>query len=402
MIKYFYLVVFSFGLMITDSNASVTRVTKLAKGFTGNPSLVLKHINGDAQLAAITTNFLYSCGWFDIVASSAKGTYTLKGSVDHGFLNLSVYNQANVVWFRVSEPVTADKRQTAARAVDKVLHKIFKIPGICASNIIFCAQTGRLVKNIYSCGIDGAKGKIQRLTAYRTMCVEPEWFPDGKAIVYTRYAASSADIVQTTVGGKIMSRIVAAYSGTNAGATISPNGKYMAFVASKGKMVNLYIKAVNSRARRQLTRDKYVEATPCWSRGGGQICFVSNRVTGHPRLWIMPANGGKMQRLPSIGTEAVAPSWSKDGLIAYATKMGKDYTLAIVDPRGKIPSRVLVHAAGSWESPSWAPDGRHIVCSRTYQGRSMLYIIDSWTGRTRLLLKGANNFTMPNWSNIMQ
>jgi TolB protein len=399
MIKYFFLALLSIGLSVNNINADTVRVTKQAKGFTGNPSIAFNNIKGDVQLSAMTLNFMRSSGWFKVVSPKTQSIYTLKGAVEHGFLNLSVYNQSGVVWFRVSEPVTVNKRQTAARAVDKVLKKIFKISGICTSNVLFCAQTGRRVKNIYSCGIDGAKGKVNRLTGYRTMCVEPEWFPDGKSIVYTRYAASSTDIVQTKLGKNVMSRVIASYPGTNAGAAISPNGKYMAFTASKGKMLDLYVKAVNSRARRQLTSDKYVEATPCWSPRGGQICFVSNRRTGRPGLWVISANGGTPRRLPSIGTEAVAPSWSKDGIIAYATKMGRDYTIAIVDPSGKISSRVLVKAAGSWESPSWAPDGRHLVCSRTYQGRTMLYVIDTWTGKLRLLLKGANNFTMPNWSN---
>ncbi|MCF6177433.1 MAG: hypothetical protein L3J71_16890 [Victivallaceae bacterium] len=401
MLKYFYLVLLSVGLFGTELNANTTRVTKLAKGFTGNPGMAFYKISGDAQLSAMVGQFLRSCGWFKVVAPGTKSTYTMKGAVQHGFLNLTVYNESGVVWFRVSERMV-NRRQVAARAVDKVLNKIFKIPGICNSAVLFCAQTSRKVKNIYSCGIEGAKGKVKRLTAYRTLCVEPEWFPNGKSIIYTRYATGATDIVQTQLGRKVMSRVIASYPGTNAGAAISPNGKYMAFIASKGRMVDLYVKAVGSRARRQLTADTAVEATPCWSPGGGKLCFVSNRVTGRPRLWIVSANGGTPQRIQTLGSEAVAPTWSKDGIIAYAARMGKDYTIALVDPSGKTSSRVLVKAAGSWESPSWAPDGRQIVCTRTYQGRSMLYVIDSWTGKMRLLLKGTTNFTMPNWSNVMK
>jgi TolB protein len=402
MVKYFYLVLLSVGLLSSELNANTTRVTKLAKGFTANPGIAFNRITGDAQLSAWVGQFLQSCGWFKVAPAGTKTTYALNGSVSNGFLNLTIYNESGMVWFRVSERLGGTKRQVAAKAVDQVLNKIFKIPGICNSNILFCAQTSRKVKNIYSCGIEGAKGKVKQLTAYRTMCVEPEWFPNSKSIVYTRYATGATAIVQTAFGRKIMSRIIAAYPGTNAGAAISANGKYLAFVASKGRMVDLYLKAVDSRARRQLTNDTAVDATPCWSPRGDKICFVSNRITGRPRLWIISANGGTPQRLTTLGSEAVAPSWSEEGIIAYAARMGRNYTIALVDPSGKTSSKVLVKIAGDWESPSWAPDSRHIVCSRTYNGRSMLYIIDSWTGKMRLLLKGTTNFTMPNWSKVIK
>ena len=401
MLKYFYLVLLSFGLFGSELNANTTRVTKLARGFTSNPGLAFNKISGDAQLSAWVGQFLQACGWFKVAPAGSKTTYALNGSVNNGFLNLTVYNESGMVWFRVSERLGGTKRQIAARAVDQVLNKIFKISGICNSKILFCAQTSRKVKNIYSCGIEGAKGKVKQLTAYRTLCVEPEWFPNSQSIVYTRYAIGATAIVQTALGKKIMSRVIASYPGTNAGASISPNGKYMAFVASKGRMVDLYLKAVSSRARRQLTNDTAVDATPCWSPRGDKICFVSNRITGRPRLWIIAVNGGTPQRLTTLGSEAVAPSWSQVGVIAYAARMGRNYTIALVDPSGKTNSKILVKIAGDWESPSWAPDNRHLVCSRTYQGRSMLYIIDSWTGKIRLLLKGSTNFTMPNWSNVM-
>ncbi len=400
MIKKFSLMTLLLFSLITVTSAA-TRVVKQAKGFTGNPTLSYYPLAGDRALSVWVGNFLRLCDWFKVQPTGRAATYAVKGSAGGGILTLTVYNQTGLVWFRVNEPITADRRATAARAVDKIINKIFRVPGICNSKIIFSARTGRKVSNIYSCGIEGGRGKIRRLTAYHTLCVEPEWFPDGKSIVYTRYATDRTYIMQTTVGQFVMSRILAAYSGTNAGAAISPNGKYMAFTASRGRMVDLYIKAVGRRARRQLTSDQAVDATPCWSPRGGTICFVSNRRTGHPRLWLIPANGGRIQRLPTIGSEAISPTWSRNNIIAYTARMGKNYTIATLDLAHHSAAKILIRAAGSWESPSWAPDGRHLVCTRIYRGRSMLYIIDSWTGKARLLLRGVNDFSMPNWSPLL-
>lgn len=374
-----------------------TRVTKQAKGFTKNPALTVNPISGNPQLAKLVDRYLRYCGWFD-VQTTGGGDYSLSGAVSGGVLVLTVYNRAGLVYFRASQPVSGDLRQTAAAAVDKVLRQMFKVPGICSSRIVFCVENNPKVRNIYTCGMDGAADDINKITSYQSMCVEPEWLPDGKSIVYTRYGSSFTNIVQTNLN-PLKTRILAAYSGLNSGASVSPNGKYLAFVTSQGKMVDLYVKTLTGKSRKRLTNNNDVEATPCWSPGGGNICFVSDR-SGSPKLYIVSVNNGSVRSLPTLGTESVCPSWSKDNKIVYAAKMGGNYAIALLDLNDSSNSRILVSAAGDWESPSWAPDDRHVVCSRTYGGKSMLYVIDTWTGNARVLLRGANNFTMPNWSNV--
>jgi TolB protein len=109
--------------------------------------------------------------------------------------------------------------------------------------------------------------------------------------------------------------------------------------------------------------------------------------------------GGATVKLSTQGSEAVSPSWSSDNKIAYSAKMG-DYTIAILDLSGKEAGKTVVNAAGNWESPSWAPDARHIVCTRTSGGNSALFVVDTWTGRTRQLIGGKMNTVLPSWSGI--
>ena len=77
--------------------------------------------------------------------------------------------------------------------------------------------------------------------------------------------------------------------------------------------------------------------------------------------------------------------------------MGKNYAIAILDLNDNSKSRVIISAAGDWESPSWAPDNRHIVASRNYNKRSDIYIIDSWTGKAKRILAGKIPFSLPSW-----
>ena len=98
-----------------------------------------------------------------------------------------------------------------------------------------------------------------------------------------------------------------------------------------------------------------------------------------------------------MGSEAVSPDWSNEGIIVYSAKMGNHYAIAVLDPAGREEPRVVIAAAGDWESPSWAPDNRHVVASRKLDGRSSLFVIDTWTGTARRILAGQVPFSMPSW-----
>ena len=151
---------------------------------------------------------------------------------------------------------------------------------------------------------------------------------------------------------------------------------------------------------RRLTKGIAVEASPCWSPDGRHLAFVSDR-NGNPRIFIIHALGGKTQLVPLIngGVDAVTPAWSGDGKIAYATRLrgSSNYVLAVYNLKDG-ESRIVTKGAGSWESPEWAADNRQVVCKRTLNGKSELWIVDTRTGRERMLLRTGNRLFDPAWS----
>jgi TolB protein len=271
---------------------------------------------------------------------------------------------------------------------------MFGVKGLCSSKIVFCGEISKGKKEIFTCGFDGQD--ISQATRDNSLSVEADWMPGNSGIVYTKYSKMFTDIVEYNLSSR-RSRRLAQFPGLNSGAAVSPDGKIFALILSRDRQVELYIKSLNGKEFRRLTNGAAVEASPCWSPSGDRICFVSD-TGGKPQLYITGAGGGKQIKLPTIGDEAVSPSWSSDNKIAYSAKTGKNYSIAIYDLNGKEPHKVVTNAAGDWESPSWAPDCRHIVCSRTSGGRSELYLIDTWTGKTRPLLRTGVNITMPSWS----
>lgn len=356
-----------------------------------NPTLYFQGISGNSKVSAAVGSFLKACGWFDVV-KDANADYTVSGSSTggHTTLNISMAGAPLAAW-NISSP---DERRTAKLLVDAVLEKLFNVKNLCFSRIAFCADTARGIKEIYTCDIDG--NDIKQVTRFNSLCVEPCWFPDGKSIAYTRYAQSRTEIVETRFFPRLQSRLIASFPGLNTGVAVSPDKANVAMILSPDHQVDLYVRPLNSKQLMRMTRGRAVEASPCWSPDGKNVCFVSDQ-SGRPRIYSVPVSGGTPKILPSVGREAVTPDWSQDDQIVYATNVGGSYTLAVLNLKTGENIRATT-VPGRWESPSWGPDNRQVVCKRSDGPRASLFIVDTWTGKARQLLITRNHLSMPSWS----
>ncbi len=370
-------------------------VIEIRKKAEVNPTITFAGVPGDAALGAEVRNILAVCGWFDL-NSAGSSDYELKMSPE--LLQLYRGKQLLKAW-RI--PRSADKRRVAKTVVDTVIEYVFeqlKVRGFCHSRIAFAAETAPGVRNIFLCDIDGRN--LEQLTKYRTLNVEPCWSPDGRTVCFSKYNQAGIDIVETTVRQPRRSRVISSFRGINAGAAISPDGKYLAAILSPDHQVDLYVLGLHQKMTRRLSKGIAVEASPCWSPNGEHLAFVSDR-RGNPRIFVINARGGEAKMIPLIsgGVDAVTPAWSGDGKIAYATRLRgtSGYVLALYDFKSE-ESRIITRGAGSWESPEWAADNRQVVCKRTLNGKSELWIVDTITGRERMLLRTGNRLFDPAWS----
>ncbi len=367
---------------------------RISAKLDNNPTIRFAGVPGNSELTRQMRSMLNACGWFDLTESD-NAAYRLNASESGGRMTFTLsMGGASIGSWTVS---AANPRRSAKLAVDTLLERLFKIKGLCSSRVVFCADTAKGVKNLYVCDIDG--GDVQQITNFRSLCVEPCWFPDGNSIAYTKYGKAVTDVVQTELSPR-RSRRLSSFPGLNAGISVSPDKKNMALILSPDHQVDLYVKPVNGGAPRRLTRGKAVEASPCWSPDSRYICYVSDE-TGRPRLYRVDIRSGRRERLPSVGNEAVTPDWSGDDKIVYATRIGGVYTLAVLDLNKKENTRATM-VPGTWESPSWAPDNRQVVCKRSDGSRSSLFVVDTWTGKARQLLRTSNPLSMPAWSKAVK
>jgi TolB protein len=246
-------------------------------------------------------------------------------------------------------------------------------------------RTGR--KELYVCDMDGKN--VRQITKDRSIVVGPGWTPDGKNIVYTSYKRGYPNVYLT---GR--SKPVSSHGGLNASGAVSPNGKSMAIILSRDGNPELYTKSLRTGSLKRLTKTrKGNEASPTWSPDGKHIAYVSD-TSGSPQIYIISKDGGRAQRLTSTGTENVAPDWGKNGYIVYSSRIGGRYRIVLANPGAK-SLRVLETDWADYEDPSWAPDGRHIVCSRTSNYRSSIYLLDTQKDSPVALLTGSVDWYSP-------
>jgi Tol biopolymer transport system component len=86
--------------------------------------------------------------------------------------------------------------------------------------------------------------------------------------------------------------------------------------------------------------------------------------------------------------------------LCFAMRMGRQYVLGVLDLNSSSPqTKIVTNAAGDWEAPSWAPDGRHVVCSHSAGGRRGLCMVDTWYGRI-IPITQPQDHSLPSWSDL--
>jgi TolB protein len=295
-----------------------------------------------------------------------------------------------------------------AHTIADELHKErFGLDGVARTKLAFTSDRDgerlggtieqRSIKEIYISDYDGQRAN--RVTIRGSLNIAPAWAPDGRSIAYQSYQTGFVDIyIQKHY--EVQEQMARPGRGTDRSQNFlpawSPDGTRLAFASSRDGNFEIYTAKADGTDLRRLTSHPSDDSAPTWSPTGAQIAFTSSR-TGSNQIYIMSADGGPVTKLTSEPNKADRPTWALD-YIAYSAEVpgaGVQIKKIHVGTREVV---YLTNGPGNNESPTVAPNGRHIAFVTTRWGKEQIAIMDADGRNVRQITFNGNN-RYPSWSN---
>jgi TolB protein len=349
--------------------------------------------------------------------------YVLLGTVQEAGGKLSVTvrmvsvkaNPGRVGWPAMSyEGCTVANVRYCAHSISDDIHRTIRgVEGIARTKIAFTSDraairmTGRPTagagagKEIYIMDYDGANPRPA--TANRSLNLHATWSPDGQQLAYTTYARGTPDIfVASLYEARAPARPAASPAEVhNYFPAISPDNTKMAFARAGGGNFDIWVVNRDGTGARNLTPNtpEWSENVPFWSPGGNQIIFTSDR-SGSNQVYVMnAADGLGVRRLTTAEAKTDRPRWAPApfNYIAFVTGGDRIHDVAVLD-LSTMQTRILTDGGSANDSPTIAPNGRHIAFVTSKWGRDEIAIIDYPDGKNLRRLTEIGNNTYPSWS----
>ena len=152
---------------------------------------------------------------------------------------------------------------------------------------------------------DGS-GQPQRLASSSSIDTEPNFAPDGSAIIFTSDRGGSPQIYRVSVSGGQPQRLT--FEGTyNVSARHSPDGKSFAFIQRNGGRFNVAVQDFATR-QVQVLSEGGVDESPSFAPNGRMILYASE-VRGRGILAAVSSDGRVKQRFTEDAGDIREPAW---------------------------------------------------------------------------------------------
>jgi TolB protein len=342
--------------------------------------------------------------------SQAGADEVLVGSVefvdDTVMVEVRVMNVARKIsTFGKRYSCSAKSLRLCAHTISDEVHKErFGLDGVARTKLAFTSDRDgerlvgtieeRSIKEIYIADYDGHGQR--RVTVRGSLNLSPAWAPDSRSITYQSHKSGFVDIyIQQLYEIGLTRPAHGTDQAQNFLPKFSPDGTRLVFASSRDGNLEIYTVKVDGTDLRRLTSNRADDGAPTWSPNGAQIAFTSDR-TGSNQIYIMSADGGPAEKVTSEPRKADRPTWALD-YIAFSAEVpgGTEIKKVVLGTRQTIQ---LTEGAGSNESPTVAPNGRHIAFVTTRWGKEQIAVIDA-DGRNVRRITTAGNNRYPSWSN---
>jgi len=259
-------------------------------------------------------------------------------------------------------------------------------------NVVFSVQTIDSEKNCYLSHLywaEVATGEVMQFTQGEHSDQQPRWSPDGKWIGFCRTKDKNTQIWLMHAGGGEARQLTHLDEGSLGAFSWSPDGTQIGLefrpthvdwtreVREQREEKNLsnpprvirhfryrqdgvgfldlnqqiWVCEVPSGDAQPLTEGDWDARDPVWSPDGSSIALISNRSEEHDSrpyeedLWIVPVDGGSLQKIPSPNGYKWGLSWSPNGeYLAYSGLETQE------DPWGARNDRIYILPLGGGSS----------------------------------------------------
>ncbi len=280
------------------------------------------------------------------------------------------------------------------RWADELVYRYTGEPGIAQTKIAYVSEEGN-GRELFVMDYDGYGP--QQVTADGFLNLMPTWSPDRKSLVYTAYRERKQQIMQRTLSTGQEKTLVNPAS-LNITPGFSGDGQVMVYASAQEGNSDIFALDMDTMAHTKLTSHRSADLSPSWSPDGRKLAFTSDR-GGRPQIYIMDADGSNVRRLTYEGDYNAAPTWSPRGdWIAFVCRIsGEGFKLCRITPDG---NQLIQMTSGRSidDSPSWSPNGRHLVFSSIRGGKSHIYLINSDGTGLEQLTSGGTHHSSPSWS----